>query len=144
MNADFLRETIDVVRQLETRFLELGSRIFKIRTEKLWEGTYDSFNEFLDAAHLTPGNASMLATVHEFYVLKGGVSHERLAGAGYSNLYTAIPLIEKDGIDKTVEKARLLTRSELNDEVRESKGTECEHELITICSKCHKRIYEGK
>lgn len=139
--ADFLRDTIDLIRQIETRFLELGARLFQIRENRLWENTYDSYQEFLDSAKISKGNASMLAAIHKAYVIDGGVTHEKLAQVGYSNLYAAIPLIESDGIEKAVEKARLLTRDEIKQEVREELHGECEHpEVIQICTTCHKRM----
>lgn len=118
---DYVRETIDLVKQIETRFLELGARLYKIREEKLYLGMYDSFQEFLDAAHIKAGNASILAKIHKVYVIEGGRTNEELSSMGYSNLYEAIPLIERDGIDKTLIKVDTLTRSEIIDEVKEQK-----------------------
>ncbi len=141
--ANFLRETIDLVKQIETRFLELGARLYNIREKELWKDTYESYQDFLDTAKISPGNASILASVHKHYVVEGKMSTTKLVGVGYSNLYEAIPLIERDGVTKTVERARLLTRTEIKDEVREEKFGECkEHELITICAKCHKRVHD--
>lgn len=125
--TDYVRETIDLVKQIETRFLELGARLYRIREEKLYIGTYDSFQEFLDAAHINPGHASILAKIHKFYVVDGGQKQEQLAGIGYSNLYEAIPLIEKDGVAKAVVKAETLTRAEIKDEVREERHGVHEH-----------------
>lgn len=140
-SANFLRDTIDVVRQIETRFLELGARLFRIQREELWEDSYDSYKDFLIAAKINPSIAAMLTAVHETYIVKGGVLPVKLAQAGYSNLYAAIPLIERDGVKETVERARLLSRSELLEEVREEKHGECKHlETITICSSCHQRV----
>lgn len=142
--SNFLRETIDLVKQLETRFLELGARLYQIRTKEMWKEMYDSYQEFLDVAKISPGNASILASVHEHYVVNGGMKQEKLIGAPYSTLYEAIPLIERDGVEKVVAKAKLLTRAEIKEEVREEKHGECEHELITICGRCHKRVHETK
>lgn len=140
-NTNFLRDTVDLVRQIETRFLELGARLFQIRERNLWKDTYESFQEFLDSAKVSKGNASMLAAIHKAYVVDGGVSHDKLAQVGYSNLYEAIHLIEKDGVHQAVEKARLLTRAELKEEVRERDHGECAHEeTVKICSTCHKRV----
>ncbi len=143
--ANFLRETVDLVRQIETRFLELGARLFHIQSKELWKDSYETYNEFLETAKISPGNASMLAAVHKAYHLEGGMTHAKLSKTGYSNLYAAIPLIEKDGVEKAVEKAQLLTRSELKEEVRERKHGACQHQqTITICAGCHTRIYDGK
>lgn len=119
--VDYVRDTIDLVKSIETRFLELGARLYKIREEKLYLDTYDSFQEFLDSAHIKAGNASILAKIHKVYVVEGGRSTKELAGIGYSNLYEAIPLIERDGLEATVVKAETLTRSEIIDEVKEQK-----------------------
>ena len=119
--TDYVRETIDLVKQIETRFLELGARLYKIREEQLYIDTYESFQEFLDAAGIKAANASILAKIHKVYVVEGGEKMESLAGIGYSNLYEAIPLIERDGIEKTIVKAETLTRSEIIDEVKEQK-----------------------
>jgi hypothetical protein len=117
--TEYVRETIDLVKQIETRFLELGARLYKIREEKLYLDSYSSFQEFLDAAGIHAGNASKLAKIHKVYVIDGGRSSQELAGIGYSNLYEAIPLIERDGFDATVIKAETLTRSEIIDEVKD-------------------------
>lgn len=129
VSNEFVRETIDLVKSIETRFLELGARLYKIRTERLWEGTYDSFNSFLEVIHLTAGNASILASVHEHYVLNGGIKQEQLAGIPYSNLYEAIPLIEKEGVTSAAVKAETLTRSEIKEEVRDQKLGVHEHSI---------------
>ncbi len=126
-NNEFVRSTIELVKSIETRFLELGARLYKIREERLWEGSYYSFNEFLCELKLTPGNASILASVHKNYVLDGGIEPEKLAGVPYSNLYEAIPLIEKEGVEAATAKATTLTRSEIKEEVQEKKLGVHEH-----------------
>jgi len=139
--AGYLRDTVDIVGQIETRFLELGARLYKIRREALWQAGYDTYQDFLDAAKISQGNASILAKIHYEYVIRSGAEQTNLIGAGYSNLYEAIPLIERDGVDATITKAKLLTRSELKEEVREEKHGVCGHpEKITICAVCHKRL----
>lgn len=144
-NANYLRETIDLVKQIETRFLELGARLYKVQQEKLWDGEYDSFMEFIDAAGLKRPFATILTTIHKVYVVEGRVSAPKLAAAGYSKLYDAIPLLEGADTKTVVAKATLLTLSELRDEVRDENHAECKHEnIIQICADCKKRIYETK
>jgi len=143
-NSNFVRETIDLVKQIETRFLELGARLYRIREEKLWADTYDSYQEFLDSAHINPSHASVLASIHRHYVVEGKKEYGELAGIGYSNLYEAIPLIEKEGVDTAVVKAETLTRSEIKDEVREIKHGVHEHvfgtERWASCKDCGKLV----
>jgi hypothetical protein len=141
---DFLQDTINLVKSIETRFLELGARLYTIKDKEMWKDNYESFQDFLIDAKINPGNASILVSIHKNYAVEGGVPQEKLAGIGYSTLYEAIPLIEKRGVTEVVEMARTLTRTEIKDEVRESKHGECTHEIITICGKCKKRVYEAK
>lgn len=148
-NTEFIRQTVELVKSIETRFLELGARLYKIREEKLYIGSYDNFNDFLQEIKLTPGNASILASVHKNYVLEGGIAIESLAGVSYSNLYESIPLIEKEGVQMAATKAATLTRAEIKDEVRDQKLGVHTHELgdrrFGVCS-CGKfiEIYEEK
>lgn len=118
---DFCRDTIDLVKSIETRFLELGARLYKIQEERLWEGSYDTFKDFLAEARITPGNASILSSIHRSYIVEGGIKQEELAGVPYSNLYEAIPLIEKEGVTSAAVKAETLTRAEIKDEIYDHK-----------------------
>lgn len=142
--TEYVRQTIDLVKQIETRFLELGARLYIIRERELWRDSYDSYQHFLDTAKINPGHASILASIHKHYVVEGKKQHSTLAGIGYSNLYEAIPLIERDGIDAAVIKAETLTRSEIKDEVREQKHGDHEHTVGKDrwgnCEKCGKFI----
>lgn len=141
-NTEYVRETVDLVGQIETRFLELGSRLYAIRERSLWGDSYDSYADFLEAAKITPSLASMLYSIHKHYVVEGGKSHRALEGIGYSKLHASIPLIDKLGMERALVTAGSLTRDEINREVRDP-GDECRHvETIVICVKCKRRIYE--
>lgn len=130
--------------QIETHFLELAARLYKIREEKIWEGTYESYQDFLDDIHVSRGNASMLEAVHKAYVLEGHATFKKV-GTSYSKLYEAIPLIAEKGVDYAILTATTQTRSDIKELVREKKHGDCSHEeLITICAGCHIRIYETK
>lgn len=142
-NANYLRETTDLVKQIETRFLELGSRLFRIQREELWRGEYELFMEYIDASGLSRPFASKLTTIYRIYVVDNRVALKQLAEAGYSKLWSAIPLLVSQDAETVVAKARLLTSAEIAEEVREEKHGECKHEeQIKICSGCKKRIYE--
>lgn len=142
--AEFVRETIDLVKQIETRFLELGARLYRIREEKLYAATYDTYYDFLEAAHINQTMASMLYGIHQHYIVNGGRTQEELAGIGYSNLYKAIPLIESKGVKKAVMSAKTLTRGDIEDEVREVRHGNHRHVVGTerwgACEKCGKFV----
>lgn len=127
--TNYVRETIDLCKQIETRFLELSARLYKIKENRLWEGSYESYNEFLDVARISAGNASKLTSIYQYYVVDGGKDQKQLVGIGYSNLYEAIPLIERDGIDVAIVKADTLTRNEIQEEVRDERHGVHKHTL---------------
>lgn len=138
---DFLRETVDLVRQIETRFIELGMRLSKIRGQHLWKNGYESFAEYLDSAKISQGTASKLISVYETYLLPGHLSPAQLEGAPYSTLYEAIPLLKEHKPEQVVEMVKTLTRDEIKSEVKDEKHPDCEHEeKIMICVKCHRRV----
>lgn len=144
IQTNFIQETKQLVKRIETQFFELGARLYKIKEEKLWDGIYDNYTEFLDDAKINPSLASMLTAIHRTYVIENNVAQDSLAGIGYSNLYEAIPLVESDGIEGTLAKVRTLTRSEIKDEVREEKHGEHQHELgperWAMCQICKKFV----
>lgn len=144
LQTNFIQETKQLVKNIETHFFELGARLYKIKEEKMWEGAYDNYTEFLDDAKINPSLASMLTAIHTKYVIENNIPQKTLVGIGYSNLYEAIPLIESDGIEGTMAKVRTLTRSEIKDEVREEKHGEHNHELGTerwgMCKVCNKFV----
>lgn len=136
----FLKDTYKLVMQIETRFLELAARLYKIRDEKIWEGSHGSYQDFLDEIHVSRGNAAMLEAVHKAYVIEGKAEFKQI-GTSYSKLYEAIPLIGEKGVDYAILTANTQTRSDIKELVREKKHGECAHEeTITICAHCHQRI----
>jgi len=139
--ANYLRETVDLVKQIDTRALELGARLYRIKEERMWEDEHDSFMEFVDTTGLKRSFVSMLTTVHRVYVVDHGVQVPELAQAGYSKLYDAMPLLDDEDAKTVVNKAKMLSLSEIREEVRDEKHPECSHEeTVRICSACHKRV----
>lgn len=143
--ADYLRNTIDLVKQIETRYLELGRRLYRIRTQELWKGEYENYQEFLDTARINISDASKSFSIHKSYIVEGGMTMAQLRGIGYSNLYEAIPLIERDGVETAVTKAETLTRDEIKDEVRDERHGAHRHKVGTerwgACEKCGKMVH---
>lgn len=140
----YLRETIDLVKQIETRYLELGRRLYRIRSSELWKGEYDNYQEFLDEAKISASDASKSFSIHKNYVVDGGLTMSQLRGIGYSNLYEAIPLIELKGAEFAATQAETLTRDEVKDEVRDKTHGEHRHKTGTdrwgACEKCGKFV----
>lgn len=139
--ANFLQETVVVARQIESKFLELAARLYKIQTEELWRGDYATYGDFLDEAKIRNSIASLLTKIYRCFVVEGRIPQENLEGAPYTNLYDAIPLIASHGVTEAVAMAKTLSRNEIKQNLRDDTHPDCAHETtIVICASCHKRI----
>lgn len=132
--------------QIEGAFLELGERLRRIREEKLYEGEYQNFDEFLLEAKISKATASKLIIVYETFILKFKMPVKMLSGVGYSSLYAIAGHVDtKDKAQELVERASMLTRDDLQDSLREEgPGVQlCAHSkkdkrIIEVCS-CGRR-----
>lgn len=148
-NQKFVRDTIELKHKIEGAFIDLGARLKKIRDEKLYEGSYSNFAEFLVEMDLSEGTASKIIAVQSFYSEKHKISREKLAQAGWSKLYTMLKLTDdstpKNEVEKVVQKGIELWRPDIEDEVREHVTGCTKHDFgdiitIRVCRKCGKRI----
>jgi len=139
---EYLAQTLSLRNQIEGSFLILGERLNKIHEEKLWSGHYESYGEFLADMKITEATASRLTTVYQTYVVERGVPIQLLAKAGWSSLYTAIPLLADQSSEDVVDKAISLRRKDLELEVKEGKNP-CSHPetfQVEVCRDCHIRL----
>jgi len=148
---DFLQQTLILKRSLERDFLELGARLKRIRDERLYEGTYDSFREFLDDAKLTESFASRLITIHSRFIEQFHMKQDELSDIGWSSLYQIASYTEdEEEAIELVGLAKRVRRVDLEDEIRERKTKCSEHEfgeeriVLKKCIHCGKtvRVYE--
>ena len=125
--------------QARKNLLAGAAILHKISEEKLWEGTYSSFSEYLgEACQISDSLASKLIRVYTYFVLEGKVSMKKIERVDIERLYLVIPL--NDTLTEKVEKALILSRSDLRLELNEQKAGlhECEwFELhIRQCKMC--------
>ena len=144
---NFLQETLVLKRNLESNFLELGARLQKIRDERLYEGIYDSFKEFLEEARLTESFASRLITVHNRFIAGFHMKPEELSDVGWSSLYQIAKHTEDEVEAKElVGLAKTLRRVDLEDELRERRTGCTDHQfgeerlVLQRCVNCGKWV----
>lgn len=137
-----LKDCVDAFKRARSSLFEGVALLYQIKENSLWEGQFDSYTAFLEeGCDIDRGYGSRILAAYEHFVVKGGVDQGQLNNIDPNKLYLAIPLIERDGAVQATESARLLSRAEIKDEVREEKFGECtEHTPITICSICHHRL----
>ena len=147
---DFLDETARIKEKLEIAFLDLGSRLYKISSERMWEAKgLANFEDYLMEIKLSPATASKLISIYETFVIKFDFKTERLAEAGgWSNLYvlSRLDLKTKKEADDWIEKTINWSRQDLEQEVKERLGKvdpKCSHPntyLLRICKDCNFKI----
>jgi len=147
-NHKFLQETVELKSTIEQSFLALAERLYKIRGERLWDGEYDTFDEFLTELDLSAATCSKLCSIYEHWILKAGVKVEALGKCAWSSLYEAIPLLEKGNANELAEELKLLTRADAIEKVRETMKPCERHDWQDVhfrqCENCGKRekIYQ--
>jgi len=141
-NKNYLKETITIAKRIESAFLELAARLKNIRDNRLYEGEYQNFAEFLWEIKIAEGTASKLIKVYETFVVKFKMKSDKLSAVGWSSLYQIANNIEtKEEAEEWVDKAVLLTRDHLVENLKEkTKGVnKCNHEefyVLKICKGC--------
>ncbi len=123
--------------QAKERIAEAMPLLHQIFKDGLWQKEYQSFGEFVDELGISRSYASKLITVWEHYAVQGGVS--QLNEVDPERLYLALSL--PGNAEERLEKARLLSRTELKSErAMKENGEEHECQRVCYCSICHKRM----
>lgn len=147
---DYCRSTIQLKETIETSFIALGERLARIRQGNLWEQEWGSWEEYVMELKMSPATASKLINVYETFVVKFQLPHDKLGATGWASLYEVLPLCtSKEKAEEMVEKATVLKRDDLRDEIREATKGVCSHTnghtiTLRICDDCGKkiRVYE--
>lgn len=139
----FINETIELSKNIQVSFLELGKRLLKIRDEELYLGQYDSFPEFLEETKMSEGNASKLINIYQTFIEKYQIPEEKVLVAGVGKLGEVLKYAkDEDTSLRIVELAKVLPTKELKRTLKEESGEipeNCEHSemySLTICKKC--------
>lgn len=149
---NILQECISLRHSLEVGFLKLGEYLKKIREEKLFEGKYESFEDFLLELRVSKATASKLEAVYEYFILKYRFPSKTIAQIGWSSLYEIqrkLPKgIKKKEVEQWIDKGKLLTRVDTTRELDTMNAGEHEHDWyelrLRVCRVCHLRekIYD--
>lgn len=111
--------------------------LHKIFHEKLYEGNYSSFEEYVqEECQIKPSFASKLIAVHEYWIVQNQVAPVKLVGIDMEKLYLARKLGDPQ---KALIKAQTLTRDDLKAELREEVNC-TEHTPVTFCATCKVRL----
>lgn len=138
----FLQNIIELSKNLEMGYLDLGKYLMECRDEERFKPVYESFDDFCLEIKKSPATISKLIGIYQYF---NHIPKERLAEAGgWSTLAELLPVItSQQNAKKWVDKAVELTRNDLRKEVKEAKTgipmAECKHTdtyEVEICRMC--------
>lgn len=148
-NLEFCEKTLELKNDIEKSFIVLGEHLHRIYEEKLYEGQWESFQEYVDEfKNLSYQSAMKLIAIYQKFVLDYKFAPERIIKAGgWTVLATLLPVVKnKTDAEKWLHQAEHNTRKDLSKEVHEIRtGVEmknCKHKdtyKITVCRECGDR-----
>lgn len=151
---DFCEETIDRKHILEVGWIELCGRLKDIRDKKLFEGRWDSFEDFLQDPQmgLDKGTASKMITIHEKFILEYKMNPAQIANAGgWSKVAEILPAVhDKKSAETWLSNAALLSKSDLRKEIKAEQNPDslsCKHKdnykvVMCCCRNCGNKEIE--
>jgi hypothetical protein len=118
---------IEYKRIAGVSFIYIGKELKKIKEENLYKylgqsPEYESFENYVNSLNLDLRKAYYLIQIYSTFVLKYGYKPEELSDTNWTALRSILPVTNEDNYKDMVEKARLLTRSHLEMEVKSLKS----------------------
>ena len=150
---NYCEETTKLKQSIEVSFITLGERLRRIRDEKLYEGQWETFALYLMDAKISEATASKLINIYQRFFVEWNFPSEKLVEAGgWTVVASLLPVCKtKEQAEEWMDKALVLSRPDLEKEIREVKTgmpmITCKHSdsyMIKICRHCgeRERIYE--
>jgi hypothetical protein len=135
----YIEETLKLKHNIETAFLALGERLYRIQEGCLWRGAYNSYEEFLVDLDISPSQASRLKSIYEVLILQHSFKPSKIAHIGQRRLYAVLPMCtSKSSSAAILEATEGLTSKDVELMVRSEKVGKHQHEWITytMCAVC--------
>jgi len=138
-------EVVELKNKIEVAFLTLGEMLYQIRTNSLFEGSWETFADYLEEIKMSESVASRLITVYSKMILEYKISPDLIAKAGgWSNAYEIVKLSKnKEETEKWLEDSSSKMAKDIKIAIREAKTgvsqETCKHYdtyLLRICRKC--------
>ena len=124
-------------------FLDTGRLLKVLRDEKLYLHLgYEGWLDFINSGEVTIRQSTIYAyiSIYEMYVMKYGFPPVSLAKIPWDKLHMALPAVrkskDKDEVEEWIEKARVLSRSDLAIELGEVEPLKRSNTRIVKMFKC--------
>ena len=136
-NYDYCKQTINLRNTLEQGFLVLAERLHKIYENKLYEGGWDDWRDFLEDIKFDNVTASKLIKIHQMFVLEYGIPKKMLLAVGREIAYELTGVVKsKEDAMQWLEKGGDLRREDVRIALKEHKTgipmEACHHDFYTL------------
>lgn len=130
---DFVSELVELKREIGNNILKMGKLLYEIKEQRLYEPQYESFNEFIAMPELSFSRAMAYkaVVVYRVFVEEYAVQ-DLIDGIDADKLYKISGVVTNDTVSEWIEKAKVLSRGDLSEEVREAKGFKPRPTLIEM------------
>ncbi len=149
------RDIINLKNTVGGAFILIGQRLKAIKEKELYrflgDGGYDTFESYLGSPELQfeRRKAYYLIQIYSTFCENFNIKQEDISDIYWTTLREILPIINKENHQDWIEKARTLSRTDLNLEIKEFKSgispTTCNHEWEEItffrCKNCGERSY---
>ena len=133
-----VEQTKELLHAVRGSLIHVGANLYQIKTSEEWKQYETTWGAFCEGTlQISQSQASKLLSIHEHFVLKGGMDTKELEGVDYEKLNTARSL--SGSPQEQLAKAKTLSRSELREE-KVDDGHIHSGEIVQIHKCCGMRI----
>lgn len=136
LSVQLLQETKQAFANVRGSIVVAMQRLYQVKQEEVWRQVADNWGEYVESElGISQGFASKLLSINNHYILEGGIEPDFLSGIDYEKLNMARTL--PGSPEEQVEKARVLTRSELKLERNDAEPVPHTPEWVEFCKVCN-------
>jgi len=148
---NYCQDTINLKNAVEKNYMVLCARLYKIKTERLYEANFAQWEVFLEELRINKRSAEAMCKIYETFVIQLGIDPEQVALAGgWTVAETLLPLAtSKELAEEGLEFAKGALRKDVRMFVNEKLGRVpdgmCSHAdtyTVRVCRTCHDKWEE--
>lgn len=120
---DYVEKLKSLKATVQANLIAMGGLLYEIQQSRMYEGQYETWEEFLGSPEISfsRSTAWKAMTVYETFVMKFSML-DKITGIDVDKLYAIAAVVDTDNIREWIEKAVVLSRSDVVFEVRKFKG----------------------
>lgn len=146
---EYCEETIKFKNNIEASYLALCARLHKIKTERLFEASFETWEMFLEELRVDRATAEKMVKIYDLLVLNYKISPAKIEEAGgWSVVAEILPIAtSKEEAEEALEYAKGARKKDVRIYVTQKRNglvvqTMCMHKdtyVVEICRECGDR-----